>query len=316
MIAVLAVCLALAVIACVWLAARGNRTAQDLTAARASVEQLEEQLGASDAARTAAESDLAAARGELDEAHRDLERLRSELDESRTTAAAADAARIEAEEQLTEAGHDLQTAEQRVSEAEERVSVAEARLVELMLERADAPTLTDVVDGDETPARGEPARSGADEGFDGGPGPDTLWALELARTRRTWHTSVSADPTAETFDDGGDPLRAAIDVDVAALREEAGVDVAVDWELDRVLEGAAALAVLRSTQELLAAATRMADDARLTVRRDATDVVIDVTEPDGTAGRFTELAGALTGRGLSASDSGIRVLGAADATPT
>ena len=317
MIAVLAVCLALAVIACVWLAARGNRTARDLGAARGSLEQLEEQVRSADEARSTAEADLATTRGSLDDAHREAETLRAQLDEARSTAAAADAARLEAEEQATGANDDLRTAEHRISEAEERATAAEARIAELLLEQAQAPTLEDVVDHAGTPDATDPETSAPDRDADSdsdadlGPGADTLWALELARTRRTWHTSVSADPTAETFDDGGDPLRAAIEVDVAALREEAGVDVTVVWDLDHVLEGAPALAVLRTAQELLAAVTRMADDAQLTVRRDHTDVVIDVTEPDGTAGRFTELSGALDGRGLTASDTGMRVLGAA-----
>lgn len=311
MIAVLAVCLALAVIASVWLAARGHRAARDLEAARGSLEKLEEQVRTADEARSSAESDLATARGSLDDAHHEAETLRTQLDEARSTAAAADAARLEAEEQATAASEDLRTAEHRISEAEERATVAEARIAELLLEQAQVPTLDDVVDHAGAPDATDPETAAPDGDADAGPGADTLWALELARTRRTWHTSVSADPTAETFDDGGDPLRAAIEVDVAALREEAGVDVTVVWDLDHVLEGAPALAVLRTAQELLAAVTRMADDAQLTVRRDHADVVIDVTEPDGTAGRFTELSGALDGRGLTASDSGMRVLGAA-----
>lgn len=276
MIAVLAVCLAIAVVAVVWLVAQTSRLRRDLAAANDRATALEADLAAAKEASGALETTVTGVRAELEaassragEAERTAADLEASLAEARAATEAAEAAAVEVREQLAAAETERDDARSALGQA----------------------------------------------GWGGGPGPDTLWTLELARTQRTWRTSVAADPTSDAFEERPDALRAAIEIDLAAIREEAGVEVAVDWELVDRLEPLAALAVLRSAQELVAAATRMADDARLVVEPADADVVVRVAEPDGSTGRFTDLGGALEGRGLQPVEGGVRVLGALDATP-
>lgn len=308
-IAVLAVCLAVAVIACVWLAARGIRTSRELGETRSSAAQLETRLTEAEQARTMVDGQLASARADLQTALNERDEARQEQDVARRTAGDADLARIDAEARAAARAEDLRAADERLTEMTQRAEATDAEVARLTLELGEARSRLDALQ-----ASDGSAEEGAAAHWDQGPGPDTLWALELARTQRTWRTSVSADPSAQTFDDGGDPLRAAVEIDVAAIREESGVEIALVWELDVVPPAAAALAVLRSAQELLAATTRMADDARLRVSRDGDDVVLDVTETDGSTGRFAELAGTIEGRALVAADSGVRIVGALPGT--
>lgn len=306
MIAVLAVCLAVAVIACVWLAARGNRTGRELGEALHSAAQLETQLTETQQARTRVDAELAGTRTDLEATRTERDESRRQLELARRTAGEADTARLEAEASARARAEGLRAAEERLAEMEQRAEATDAEVARVTLELGEARARLLAIEPPD--GAGGETRSGG--GWDRGPGPDTLWALELARTQRTWRTSVSADPTAQSFDDGGEPLRAAVEIDIAAIREESGVEIALVWDLDVAPAPAAALAVLRSAQELLAATTRMADDARLVVSRDGEDVVLDVTETDGSTGRFADLAGTIEGRGLAAADSGVRIVGA------
>jgi pyruvate/2-oxoglutarate dehydrogenase complex dihydrolipoamide acyltransferase (E2) component len=287
-IAVLAVSLALAVIACVWLGARTARQGRELATTQAAVTVLEADAAAAAERQAALEAETETAKTAM----ADLERR----------ALDADSARTAAEQDLTTAREAAAAAEAQAADAEARAEAAD--------ERAEAAE--------------EAARQAAEElaadapgpGWTGGPGPEVLWALELARTERTWRTSVAADPTAETFDRTSDPLRQAVEVDVAALREEVGVEFTVAWELDSTLEPVAALAVLRGAQELLAAATRVTDEAVVAVGHDGDDVTIRMTAPDGPDPRFTDLGNALAGAGVDLVDGGIRILGAARDVPS
>jgi hypothetical protein len=314
-IAVLAVSLAIAVIACVWLGARGAQAAR----------QRDEALAASAAAQervTALEAAAATTTAELTSARSEVEATTSRLQEAEAAREAADADATLRRDLADDAESRATDAEARAADAETKAHDAEARAVEA-IERAAAleAELSDLRATIDDLTSAEPDQPGHDDEtgsspetavaphWGGGPGPDTLWSLELARTHRTWRTSVSADPTADAFDDGGDPLRTAVEIDVAAIREEAGVEIELAWQLDAPLEPMAALAVLRAAQELLAATTRVADEARLLVGCDGADVVLTVTTPTGDVGRFTELTGVVEGRGIEPVDGGVRVVG-------
>ncbi len=283
MIPVLSVCLALAVIAAVWLGARSARLSSQLRDAGEKAAAMDAEAEAARTRETALAADLAKATDDAEAATQRAEAAEearvaaeSDLSVAREAAAAAEASSA--------------AAETRAEEADDRAGTAEAELARVLAERSDVEA--------------------ADAEWRGGPGPEVLWALERTRTERTWRTSVAVDPTTDTFDLEGDPLRHAIEIDLAALREEVGVEFALAWELDQDLTSIASLAVLRSAQELIAAATRLADEATVVVSLDGADVVVTITETDRTAGRFGDLADGLEGRGLEVVPGGVRLVGA------
>ena len=283
MISVLSVCLALAVIAAVWLGARSARLSSQLREAGEKANAMDAAAQAAMERETALTADLAKATDDATEAAQ-----RAEAAEQARTAAESDLST--AREAAAAAEASSAAAEIRAEAADGRADAAEAELARVVIQQADVEA--------------------ADAEWRGGPGPEVLWALERTRTERTWRTSVAVDPAADTFELDGDPLRRAIEIDLAALREEVGVEFALTWELDQELTSIASLAVLRSAQELVAAATRLADEATVVVSLDGDDVTVTVTEADGTPGRFGELADGLAGRGLDVVPGGVRLLGA------
>ncbi len=286
MIPVLAVSLAVAVIACVWLGARGARSASDLRESRGRVETLEAEVATGADARVALDAKATQAAAQADTAT--------------DRADAADEARSAAEQDLSTAREAAAAAEALAADAEARAEAADTRAEETQAEMAQMAA----------------AQADTDEGaaeWSSGPGPEVLWGLELARTERTWRTSVAADPTADAPEASADPLRSAVDIDLVALREESGVDFELVWLLSDSLRPVASLAVLRSVQELVAAATPMADEGRVVVSVDGADVNVVMTEPDGEIGRFATVSETLAGRGLEVTPGGVRITGAAPA---
>lgn len=93
-----------------------------------------------------------------------------------------------------------------------------------------------------------------------------LWALEIARSERRWHLSVSPGMDEPSpFEHTDDALRLAVEVEASALREEVGTRIDVAWQLDSELPDEASLLVLRLAQELLADAATRAETLELTV---------------------------------------------------
>ena len=88
--------------------------------------------------------------------------------------------------------------------------------------------------------------------------PQTLWELELQRSERTWRHSVSIAPesTASPLVDSDDLLRTAVEIEAAALKEEAGAFISVDWQAAPVQDAARSHLILRLAQEMLAEAAR------------------------------------------------------------
>lgn len=110
-----------------------------------------------------------------------------------------------------------------------------------------------------------------DRGEDGAvvddPAASTLWGLEVARSERAWRNSVAIDPTSEAgpFDDTDDPLRTAVEIEAAALREDVGALITIDWKAGPVEAPGQRILVVRVAQELLAQASRAPGAARLVV---------------------------------------------------
>jgi len=110
---------------------------------------------------------------------------------------------------------------------------------------------------------------------------DVVWILERARSERTWRFSVATGPTSESvFDGAGDPLLAALQVELDAAREDVGAIVELDAELPGGLSSAASVLTLRAAQELLADVVRRSEETVLRLRADADDLVIDVESVD------------------------------------
>lgn len=108
-----------------------------------------------------------------------------------------------------------------------------------------------------------------------------LWAMERARSERTWRYSVSLGPdSVSVFDAADDPLLAALQVEVDAAREEVGTVVHLDAVVPTGLDDEACLLILRVAQELLAPVIRLGEQATLHVHADGSDVVITMTALD------------------------------------
>lgn len=109
-----------------------------------------------------------------------------------------------------------------------------------------------------------------------------LWDLELARSARTWRYSVSTDPLAESpFLDADDPLKLALEVEAAALREDVGARLTIQVD-GSAADAGTALVVLRMTQELLINAAREAEQAavHVVVRGRVAEISIDARDED------------------------------------
>jgi hypothetical protein len=109
--------------------------------------------------------------------------------------------------------------------------------------------------------------------------PQVLWALEQARSERTWRQSVAIGD-GSYLDGADDPLLAALQVELDAAREDVGAIVELDAELPVTVTPAGSVLVLRAAQELLARAMKTAEETTLRVRVDGDDVLVTVVAID------------------------------------
>lgn len=109
----------------------------------------------------------------------------------------------------------------------------------------------------------------------------TLWDLEMARSERTWRHSVAINPENDPnpFDETDDPVRLAVEIEAAALRETVGSFITVDWQATPVVDTARRQLVLRVAQEMLAAASREPAASTLTVHGEG-ELVLELTQTD------------------------------------
>jgi hypothetical protein len=96
---------------------------------------------------------------------------------------------------------------------------------------------------------------------------EVLWGLEISRSERQWRNSVAIDPMSETspFEATDDPVREAVEIEAAALREDVGALITVDWKASPVQSAIRRLMIVRIAQEMLATASRVPGAARLLV---------------------------------------------------
>ncbi len=103
-----------------------------------------------------------------------------------------------------------------------------------------------------------------------GTDPAALWQLELVRCERMWRTSVAVDPSTPQgpFDVADDPVRLAVEITAAALREDVGAFISIDWQVPPVEEPARRHLIVRVAQEMLEAAARTPEPLKLVVSGD------------------------------------------------
>ncbi|MFV0259046.1 MAG: hypothetical protein ACK5PP_11430 [Acidimicrobiales bacterium] len=97
--------------------------------------------------------------------------------------------------------------------------------------------------------------------------PEMLWQMELARSERTWRNSVATNPQADDspFTDADDPVRLAVEIEAAALRENVGAYIGIDWKASPIEDPARRHLVVRIAQEMLEAGARSPEAAQLLV---------------------------------------------------
>jgi cell division protein FtsL len=248
---IVAVVIALA-LAVLWFQARGQ-----ITALRSELDQRSQEL-------TAANADLASTKETLSSSRSRVEQQEKRLNDLDTRVAKLTTERDETADALRK-----------------RTELADAQAMQIDVLSAERDAVQEQLAESEKRIEALAARPGAlvgavDEDEDSA----TLWDLEVARTERLWRASVAINPTdpVTPFAESDDPVRTAVEIEAAALREDVGALIAVDWQAAPIDEPARRLVVLRVAQELLAQASRAPGASRLLVREDPT---ADQPEADG-----------------------------------
>jgi|GEM_PF-6399374 len=208
------------------------------------------------AALRAKQLELDAATARLDQAGAELTTASSELSAARTALQSTTEKLSRTDVELRHARTEVADAVKSRMRAEQRATEAETRLGELRRRRASA-------DNGDTDAA-------------------LLWALEQSRSQRTWsHGWAPGSPEPMPFEDRDRALLDALQAEVTAARETAGVIIQLDAELpDAALTENGCLLVLRGAQELLAGVTHLAELTTLRVRADLGDIVVTVHPVD------------------------------------
>lgn len=218
---------------------------------------------------------LRSARAQLEQRSERIDELTTEMtdlttsrDQAIAQAVQADEARFAAEEAVAAANSVTESWKERSTAAEDAREQAEAERDRAVAESAEAAALAArLVD-------------------DGSADPAALWALERRRSERTWRHSVGV-PGAPSPLAGSDLLRAALQIEVDAAREDAGAVVELAADLPEALSAGASLAVLRSAQELLADAVTLGEEVTLRVGHEGGDVLIGVDGVDAEGSALT-----------------------------
>jgi hypothetical protein len=229
------------------------------------------------------ERELAGATGELADAHATIDARDAALDVAQESEAAAGRRADDAETAVAAMETERRALDARASEVvaeRDRLAADVARLTD------DNNGLTEIVLALQEQAASLEERAGRFR-EDHRPGLDAtaLWNLELARAERTWRHSVAVSPDQDSpFAGTDDALGVAVEVEVAALREEVGVAMELRWDVT-VDDLARRLLVLRLVQELLSVASR-AEQAVVLSAESGEDgaVVLHLDSPDENEG--------------------------------
>lgn len=280
-VVILAVALGVAVVVVAVTLVRVRALSRQLFALTARAEQAEGEVVAAGEREQVLEGRLGAVEQQRDVLDRAV--AESEADRARLQASVEDSsgelARLD--DQLAALRDDLANAQEAAREADAAavaaVAQADATHEDLVRARTESEALRNELDA----SRAAPEPPAAEDRPEVAPLlVEGLWALERTRTERTWRQSVTLDPGGPgPFVDAGDPARVAVEVEAAAVREDVGAVIEVDWQLDGPLAPGDGLLLLRSAQELLARASRTVEDGVLVVARDGDVLVLSLFGP-------------------------------------
>ena len=231
-----------------WLAAQANVSSltEDRDDLQADLNRVTGELGTRDGELADAKSQLSTLEAKIGSLEGDLSDTKSKLTDSddalrkRTELADAQALQIDA---LSGERDEIR---QKLGDAEEKIVTMAAR--------------PGVVVGEMSAGEGGTPEANA----------EILWGLEVARSERQWRNSVAIDPMSETtpFEATDDPVREAVEIEAAALREDVGALITVDWQASPIESAGRRLMIVRIAQEMLATAARVPGAAMLQVSQD------------------------------------------------
>lgn len=204
----------------------------------------DEREAALQAERDQLKGDIAGLQAELNAAKRETERINEKANTS-----AAEVRRL---------GGELDKARSVADQQGERIEAQAARILEFEGEVADLQAQIEVAEKAAASATARASGLVIGEMDDDGARPETLWNLEMTRSERTWRTSVATNPQVDSspFDVSDDPARLAVEIEAAALRENVGAALDVDWQATAVENPTQRHLVVRVAQELLESAAR------------------------------------------------------------
>jgi len=217
-----------------------------------------------------------------------IEKLNKELDKAETEASNVGRKYEEQKSEKLRLSSELEMAQATLSTTTTELKASNSSLDELTSTLEVTRSERDRLETSLAELKESTSKTQAQEAHDALNGTDpiraaTLWDLELARSARTWLTSVATNPDAQStpFDDAENPVRTAVEIEAAALREDVGASVGVDWQAGTIEDPARCHLVLRLAQEMMATAAREASPTKLTVEGD--DEVSLHIEADGEA---------------------------------
>ncbi len=221
--------------------------------------------------------------GQISEQQTAIETLQAAAEDNTAKIDELTAANEETTTKLTGA---IETADAATAEAaakDEELQEVTAKLDELTAQNNALVDDRDSLKNEIESARSAPSIVLGDEHKNGnGSSPiGTLWDLEMARSERTWRHSVAINPENDPnpFDETDDPVRLAVEIEAAALKETVGAFITVDWQAEPVIDTARRQLVLRVAQEMLAAASREPAPSTLVVRGDG-ELTLELTQTD------------------------------------
>ena len=267
---VMIIAVAVLAVAAIALLALLVSTRNSAAAAQQAAEQREREL---ESAKAALEEDVNAKSTALDEANDQIATLESDVTSHKATVKQVRKELKAAKSQVADQGAQIEKQLGQVADLLTERTTLQGRLAESEATRAAAVARNVGIVIDEELA-GDDARTKA------------LWELELLRSDRTWRTAVAVDPNAphSPFDDTDDPVRLAVEVEAAALRENVGNAVDVLWEAPEFGDPGRSHLVVRVAQEMLESAARCNDPTKLVVSVDDATLADDETDGEAVPG--------------------------------
>lgn len=199
--------------------------------------------------------------------------LGEELARAQRSAADADAARRAAEGERATAQRERDDALERERRIKREAADVARRLQGEHTARREVEEARDRLVAEVAELRSAAAQRPEDEA--------ELWALALAGVRRTWEISVAPSPGLPSpLEEAVDPLRAAIEIEVDAAREEAGAAIDLEWAGEALHPPSVSLRALSIVQELVGRLAKVSETAVLRVHSAPDSIAVEVEASD------------------------------------